>query len=278
MERTYGRAVAVVWVLVCVLCATVPAEEPTRLRLATTTSTDNTGMLDVFLPPFEKRHNIKVDVVSVGTGKAIKIAENGDADVILVHARKLEEKFLADGHGVNRRDVMHNDFVVLGPTEDPAGAKGETDAVEVMKKIAAAKGPFVSRGDTSGTHVKELFLWETAGIKPAGAWYVEAGQGMGATLTMADEKGAYTLCDRATYLAFRDKIRLALISEGDKRLYNPYGIIAVNPATHPDAKYMEAMMLIGWFTSREGQTIIGNFRKHGRILFYPDAVPDVIKK
>jgi len=261
-------------------CSAVPREthgEQVRLRLATTTSTDNTGLLDVLLPPFEKRFNVKVDVLSVGTGKALRIAENGDADVVLVHARRLEDKFVADGHGVNRRDVMHNDFVLLGPQADPARVKGRKDAVEAMKLIAGAKATFVSRGDMSGTHYKELSLWKAANVKPEGRWYVEVGQGMGATLTIADEKQAYVLCDRATYLAFRDKIDLGIVCEGDPRLYNPYGVIAVNPATHPSAKYVEAMAFIGWITSREGQAIIGNFRKHGCVLFHPDAIPDITK-
>jgi tungstate transport system substrate-binding protein len=234
--------------------------------------------LDVLLPPFEKRYKINVDVIAVGTGKSIKIAENGDADVVLVHARQIEDKFIADGHGVNRRDVMHNDFVILGSNSDPAGIKGTTDAAEALRKVAQAQAPFVSRGDNSGTHVKELSLWSAAGVKLAGVWYLEAGQGMGATLTMADEKGAYVLCDRATYLAFKEKTRLGIVCEGDKRLFNPYGIIAVNPATHPNVKYMEAMMLIGWLTSREGQSIIANFTKHGNILFYPDAIPGIVRK
>ena len=275
MKRLVFVAV-LIGLVICGMSVEARAQE-VRLRLATTTSTDNSGMLDVFLPPFEKKYNIKVDVISVGTGKAIKLAENGDADVILVHARKLEDKFLAEGHGVNRRDVMHNDFVLLGPDKDPAKIKGEADAGLALKKIASAGATFVSRGDTSGTHVKELFLWETVNVKPAGDWYLEAGQGMGATLTMADEKQAYVLCDRATYLAFRDKIELGIMCEGDKRLYNPYGIIAVNPVTHPETKYMEAMMLIAWFTSPEGQEIIGNFKKHGSILFHPDAVPYAAK-
>ena len=246
------------------------AEE--RLKLATTTSTDNTGLLEVLLPPFEERFNVKVDVIAVGTGKALKLAENGDVDVVLVHAPQAEEQFMQEGFGVNRRDIMYNDFVIAGPNADPAGARGN-DAVFAFKKIASLEHPFVSRGDESGTHVKEKEVWALAEIDPRGKWHVEAGQGMGATLQMAAEKQAYCLTDRGTFIALEKKLDLAVICEGDKRLYNPYGIIAVNPQRHPHVNYVMAMALIGWFTSPEGQKIIGDFRKNGQVLFHPHAIP-----
>ena len=247
-----------------------------RLKLSTTTSTENSGLLYVLLPPFEKQFNVKVDVISVGSGKAIKLGENGDVDVVLVHERDLEDKFLADGYGVNRRDVMHNDFVIIGPAADPAGIRKAKTAAEAFKLIAKKEATFVSRGDKSGTHSKELSLWKKAGVTPGGSWYMESGMGMGEVLIMAYEKGAYTLTDRGTYLAFQKggKINLPILFEGDPTLFNPYGIIAVNPARHPSVNYIMAMALIGWVTSQEGQRIIADFgkEKFGVPLFYPDAI------
>jgi len=249
-----------------------------RLRLSTTTSTQNSGLLDVLLPPFEKMFNVKVDVIPVGTGKALKLAENGDVDVTLVHARPLEDKFVAEGYGVNRRDVMHNDFVIIGPESDPAGIKRAKTAAEAFKLIFENKATFISRGDRSGTHLKELKIWEKAGLKPSGKWYWEAGRGMGEVLTMADEKLAYTMADRGTYLAFFEgkKINLPFLFEGDPILFNPYGIIAVNPAKYPHVDYIKAMALIGWVTSQHGQKIIKDFGKDkfGQPLFIPVAVPN----
>jgi len=247
-----------------------------RLKLSTTTSTENSGLLYELLPPFEKQFNVRVDVISVGTGKALKLGENGDADVVLVHARDLEDKFIADGFGVNRRDVMHNDFVIIGPEADPAGIRSAKTAAEALKRIAKQKASFVSRGDKSGTHTKELSLWKEAQVKPSGSWYIESGRGMGEVLIMAHEKGAYTLTDRGTYLAFQKegKIFLPVLFEGDPTLFNPYGIIAVNPDRHPSANYVMAMALIGWVTSQQGQKIIADFgkEKYGAPLFYPDAI------
>lgn len=247
-----------------------------RLKLSTTTSTENSGLLYVLLPPFEKQFNVKVDVISVGSGKAIKLGENGDADVVLMHERDLEDKFVADGYGVNRRDVMHNDFVIIGPTADPSGIRKAKTAAEAFKLIAKKEATFVSRGDKSGTHSKELSLWKKAGVTPGGSWYMESGMGMGEVLIMAYEKGAYTLTDRGTYLAFQKggKINLPILFEGDSTLFNPYGIIAVNPARHPSVNYIMAMALIGWVTSPEGQRIIADFGKerYGSPLFYPDAI------
>ena len=245
----------------------------TTIRLATTTSTDNTGLLAVFLPPFTEKYGIGVEIIAVGTGKAIKLGELGDVDAILVHDQASEEKFVAEGFGVNRRDVMHNDFVIIGPSADPAGIGETQDASEALKKIAETRSFFVSRGDESGTHRKEKQLWGAAGMEPEGKWYLSTGQGMGAALIIAAEKQGYALTDRGTYLAFRDKLNLPVLVEGDARLYNPYRIIAVNPAKHPHVKYIEALTLIGWFTSLEGQRMIGDFTIDGEILFFPDAVP-----
>ncbi|MCP4404115.1 MAG: solute-binding protein, partial [bacterium] len=245
-----------------------------HLKMSTTTSTENSGLLDVLLPPFEKKFNVKVDVIAVGTGKALALGANGDVDVVFVHARPAEEKFVADGNGVNRRDVMYNDFVILGPESDPAGVKDTASAAESLKNIAEAQADFVSRGDDSGTHKKEKLIWKESEITPEGKWYMEAGQGMGAVLTLADDKQAYTMADRGTYLAFSEKISLKVLSEGDSILFNPYGIIAVNPEKFSHANYLSAMALIGWVTSVEGQAIIKEFGKDkfGMPLFSPTAI------
>jgi tungstate transport system substrate-binding protein len=269
--------------LLLLLCAIVALPQITdaaeRLKLATTTSTVDTGLLDSILPPFEKRFSVKVDVISVGSGKAIALARNGDVDAILVHDPKAEEAFVRDGHGVNRRAVMYNDFVIVGPGNDPARIAGKRDAVGALTAIAGAQAPFVSRGDGSGTHEKEKALWKEAGLapggavpsQPRGAWYMETGQGMGATLTIADEKKGYCLADRATYTAFSDKVGLRILCEGDRRLLNQYAIIAVSPARHRHVAYIHAMCLIGWLTSPEGQNMIGDFTKKGSVLFHPNA-------
>ena len=243
----------------------------TSIKLATTTSTENSGLLDVLAPALRERHGIELHVIAVGTGKAIKHGENGDVDVILVHARSAEDKFVADGFGVERRGVMHNDFVILGPKEDPAGIGGQRDAPAALKKLAQTETDFVSRGDDSGTHKKEQSLWEAAGLEPSGSWYLAAGQGMGACLTIADEKRAYVLADRGTYLAYKDKTDLAVLVEGDSRLFNPYGVIAVNPARHPHVEYQAAKTFIEWLTSAEAQGLIAAYKRNGQQLFYPDA-------
>lgn len=266
--------------LVCavlVLAIAAPAFAEQRLRFATTTSTDNTGLLADILPPFEQKYGVKVDVIAVGTGRALKLAENGDVDVVLVHAPEAEKEFVDKGFGINRRDVMYNDFVLVGPKADSAGTKNASNAVEALRLIADTKAPFISRGDESGTHKKEKAIWGSASIQPEGEWYVEAGQGMGAVLNMADEKQAYTLTDRGTWLAFKDKLELEILFEGDPKLFNPYGIIAVNPAVHPHVDYMNAMLLIAWFTSPEGQKRITEYKKHGQALFVPSAVPRAVE-
>ncbi|NCP02480.1 MAG: solute-binding protein, partial [Deltaproteobacteria bacterium] len=213
-----------------------PSFAAEHLRLATTTSTENSGLLAELLPPFEQANDCKVDVIAVGTGKAIKLGETGDVDVVLVHARSKEDAFVAAGFGIDRRDVMYNDFVILGPKADPAGVAGSKDAATAMKKIAAVKATFVSRGDDSGTHVREKQLWKAAGITPAGAWYLEAGRGMGEVITMATERQGYTLSDRGTWLAYKTKSDLKVAVEGDANMFNPYGVIMVNPAKHPHVK------------------------------------------
>ncbi len=245
-----------------------------RLRMSTTTSTDNSGLLGALLPPFEKAHELKVDVIAVGTGKALKLGENGDVDVVFVHARPAEDKFVEVGYGVNRRDVMHNDFVVVGPGDDPAGIQKAGSAEGAFRKLAEGKALFVSRGDDSGTHKKEKAIWKAAGVDPQGSWYSEAGQGMGAVLQIADEKRGYALTDRGTFIAYGDKVDLQVLYEGDPILFNPYGIIAVNPAVHPHVNYQGAMALIAFVTGPEGQKIIKNYTVKGKQLFYPDAVPN----
>jgi len=259
-------------ILSLLLITCVVYAEPVHLKLATTTSTENSGLLDKLLPPFEEKFNIKVDVIAVGTGKAITLGENGDVDILFIHAREAEDRFIQDGYGVNRRDIMYNDFIILGPSVDPAKIKQEKSVVSAFTKISKQKSFFVSRGDDSGTDKKEKSLWQIANITPRGSWYMEIGQGMGASLQVADEKQAYVLCDRGTYIAYKDKIELIIIYEGDSLLFNPYSIIAVNPDRYPHVKYMEAMQLIAWVTSVEGQNIIREYKIDGEILFYPVAV------
>jgi tungstate transport system substrate-binding protein len=243
-----------------------------RLKLATTTSTENSGLLAELLPPFERSTGIRVDVIAVGTGKALRLGRSGDVDAVLVHARESENAFVAEGYGVNRRDVMHNDFVLLGPPADPAGIRGGRDAASALRALAEKGALFVSRGDDSGTHKNERRLWREAGMTPAWEGYLETGQGMGASLVVADEKRAYCLADRGTFLAFRDKVELNVLVEGDPDLHNPYGIIAVNPGRHPGVKYRQAMRLIAWVTSPEGAEIIGSFRLGGEVLFHPAGI------
>ena len=257
----------VLLLLVLALTA-LPARAEERLRMSTTTSTENSGLLSVLLPPFEKKYACKVDVVAVGTGKALKLGEAGDVDVVFVHARTLEDKFMASGFGVNRRDVMYNDFVLLGPPGDPAGVGKAKSASDAFRAIAAKGGSFISRGDDSGTHQKEKEVWASAGIVPRGAWYIEAGQGMGEVITMATEKRGYTLSDRGTYIAFRKKTDLVVLRQGDRNLWNPYGIIAVNPKRHVHAKFDAAMKLIDFVTGPEGQSLIAGFKVDGEPLFF----------
>lgn len=242
--------------------------------LATTTSTYDSGLLDVLLPEFTNRTGIQVKPVAVGTGEAMAMGERGEADVLLVHAREAEDKFMAEGFGAVRKDVMHNDFVLIGPVSDPAGIRDLDSVREAFQRIARSKSLFISRGDDSGTHKKELKIWKEAGITPQGEWYIESGQGMGETVRIADEKGAYTLSDRGTYLSLKDTVRLEVLVEGDEILFNPYGVIAVNPEKFPHVNFQGAMQFIEFITSVEGQNIIKNFGvdKYGKPLFYPEGI------
>lgn len=258
-------------IIIVVFSASFHAYAETRLRMSTTTSTENSGLLKVILPPFEKICNCKVDVIAVGTGKALKLGENGDVDVVLVHAREMEDKFVTDGFGVNRKDVMYNDFVIIGPSSDPAGVKGAKTAAEAFLKIISKNAIFISRGDESGTHQKEKEIWKVANISPKGSWYVEAGQGMGEAINMATERQGYALADRGTYIAYKKKADLVTLFEGDKGLFNPYGVIAVNPKRHPHVKYDLAMKFIDFVTSKEGQGIIADFKMNGEQLFFPNT-------
>ncbi len=279
--RLLIRTVMVSLLVPSALFAAGAAEEPSALppafteassqplRLATTTSTDNTGLLGYLMPIFTERYGIAVDVVAVGTGAALELGRNGDADVVMVHARSLEDEFVEAGFGINRRDVMYNDFLVLGPPSDPAGVRQAQTAADAFELIAGAQSPFISRGDNSGTFVRERAIWTLAGIEPNGAWYQEVGQGMGAIIGIADEQLGYTLSDRGTYLAFGGEIDLEVVFEGDLSLLNPYGIIAIDPETQPDTNYGGAMALITFLTSPEGQRLIGGFLVEGAQLFVP---------
>ena len=241
-----------------------------RLALATTTSTENSGLLEKLLPPFEKKHNVVVDVIAVGTGQAITLGRTGDADVLLVHAPELEEEFVAEGYGVERVTFMHNDFVLTGPPDDPAGAAGARDVPEAFMRIADANASFVSRGDSSGTHLKELEIWSQAGVDPEGRWYREVGQGMGEVMTIANDQRAYTLVDRGTYLSYRADLDSIVLLEGDEILFNPYAVIAVNPELHPHAEIEYALALVEYLVSQEGRNRIAEFTVDGEQLFFPD--------
>ncbi|TWG79196.1 tungstate transport system substrate-binding protein [Cupriavidus gilardii J11] len=252
------------------LCLALPAAHAGEIKLATTTSTENSGLLKYLLPQFERETGVTVKVIAVGSGKAMKMGEMGDVDVLLVHARKMEDAFVAAGFGVNRRDVMYNDFIVVGPSADPAKVAGSKDVIASFRKIAASGAKFISRGDNSGTDVMEKSYWKEAGIEPKGQpWYVNAGLGMGEVLTMAAQMPGYTLSDRATYGAYRAKTGLAIAVQGDPKMFNPYGIIAVNPARHPGTNYADAMKLVEWITSPRGQEAIGGYKVEGEQLFFP---------
>ena len=249
------------------------------LTLATTTSTYDTGLLDAIHPDFEALYGVTVDAVPKGTGAALETARNGDADVVMVHARGLEDEFMRNGYGVNRRDLMFNDFVIVGPEGDPAGIRGLSSATEALTAIAEAEAPLVSRGDNSGTHTKELNLWEAAGTDPGGDWYQETGTGMGEALNIANQQGAYTLSDRGTFISQRSEVDLTIlvqgpIEDGPEILANPYGIMAVNPGVHESANYDLAMAYIGWITSPGTQEAIADYRVDGEQLFFPEAVSE----
>jgi len=241
-----------------------------KVILATTTSTYDSGLLDNMLPAFESKYFVEVDIVAVGTGKAIATAESGDADVLLVHARSREDAFVDAGYGVHRVCVMYNDFIVIGPSTDPAGILGMTDVSDAFKAIAAAETTFISRGDSSGTYIKEMAIWSEAGINPVGeTWYQETGQGMGASLTIAEEKQGYILVDRGTWLAKKGQLTLIVLSEGDSILLNPYGMILINQDIYPDLNHEMAQNLVAYMISEQGQSKIGAYTVGGEVLFKP---------
>jgi tungstate transport system substrate-binding protein len=249
------------------------------LTLTTTTSTYDTGLLDELNAPFEEMYGVTVDAVAQGTGAALETARNGDSDVVMVHSRPLEDEFMQEGYGVNRRDLMFNDFVVVGPSDDPAGIEGMESATDAFAAIADAGETFVSRGDNSGTHNKELAIWEAAGVEPGGGWYQETGSGMGEALNIANQQGAYTLSDRGTFLSQMSEIDLTILVQGPVQggpeiLINPYGVVAVNPAVHSNVNYDLAMAYIGYITSPEAQQRIENYTVGGQQLFFPEAISE----
>ena len=268
MRRTFPLAA----LLACVaLCA---SGQDQFITVASTTSTEQSGLFGYLLPIYQRETGVQVRVVALGTGQALDVGRRGDADVVFVHARAAEEKFLAEGQGVKRRPVMYNDFVLIGPRSDPAGIAGGKDITVALKKIEAAHAPFVSRGDRSGTHMAELNLWKASGIdidNAKGPWYRDTGQGMGPALNTAASMSAYILADRGTWLAFKNRGDLAILVQGDKRLFNQYGVMLVNPEKHPNVKKALGQQFIEWLVSPAGQTAIAGYKINGEQLFYPDA-------
>jgi len=271
MKRCLLKALITFFVLCTTGWSASPAVAAKDLRMSTTTSTENSGLLKYLLPAFETKCGCKVRVISVGTGKALELGKNGDVDVVLVHARPAEDKFVAEGHGVNRRDVMYNDFILVGPQSDPLRLRGTKYVIAAFKTLGEGKAKFISRGDNSGTDQMEKNYWKQAGVEPKGAWFISAGLGMSEVLTMAGELRGYTLSDRATYGAYRAKTGLDILVQGDPKMFNPYGVIAVNPKKYPDINYQGAMDFINWMTSDEGQKMIAEFKVNGEQLFYPSA-------
>ena len=267
------RLVRIAWVLLALACA--PSALAQRfITVASTTSTEQSGLFGHLLPLFQQKTGIEARVVALGTGQALDLARRGDADVVFVHAKCAEEEFLREGHGVRRFPVMYNDFVIVGPKSDPAGIAGGADAPEALRKIKNASAAFVSRGDRSGTHIAEVNLWTMAGIdiaKDKGPWYRETGQGMGPALNTASAMNAYLLSDRATWLAFNNRGELAIVVEGDRRLMNQYGVMLVNPEKHPNVKRADGQAFIDWVLSAEGQAAIAAYKIGGEQLFFPNA-------
>jgi tungstate transport system substrate-binding protein len=261
--------------LLALVCFSVSAEaQPRYITVASTTSTEQSGLFRHLLPMYEKKTGIQVRVVALGTGQALDMGRRGDADVVFVHAKPLEEKFIAEGHGVRRYEVMYNDFVLVGPKSDPAGVAGGRDVAFAFKKIRDTKAPFASRGDKSGTHFAEVELWKAAGVDIAaakGPWYRETGSGMGPTLNTAAGMNAYALADRGTWLSFKNRGELTIMVQGDRRLFNQYGVMLVNPARHPHVKKDLGQAFIDWLVSAEGQEAIAAFRIGGEQLFFPNA-------
>ncbi|TAJ92261.1 MAG: tungsten ABC transporter substrate-binding protein [Gammaproteobacteria bacterium] len=259
-------------VLIAMLAWSGIALAEDHLRLATTTSTADSGLLEVLNPAAEAALGAKIDVIAVGSGKALKLGENGDVDVLLVHDPEAEEKFVTAGFGSDRQPVMHNDFILLGPTADPAGVRQATDISDAMRRISGGVASFVSRGDESGTHQKELRLWRAAQIEPSGRWYLSVGQGMGAVLKIADDKLAYTLADRGTYLALRGQLELEVVFADAEELFNPYHVILIDPAKHPHVKHELARKYSEFIRGEAGQKIIRDFKIDGETLFHPDVI------
>ncbi len=274
MERKVFVSHITAALLLGALVASPAVSAERSIILQSTTSTANSGLYEHLLPMFEQQSGIRVNVVAVGTGQAIKNARNGDGDVLLVHAKSAEEKFVADGFGIERFDVMYNDFVIVGPPSDPAAIGGQGDAATALKKIATAKALFASRGDNSGTHKKEVALWQAAGInqdEASGTWYRETGSGMGATLNVAVGMGAYALTDRGTWISFKNRGEFKVLVQGDDELFNQYGVILVDPARHPRVKAAEGQAFIDWIRGEQGQQAIASYRLGGQQLFFPNA-------
>jgi tungstate transport system substrate-binding protein len=278
MTDTFGRRDALILTLAAfaslALAVSTSRAADNFIIVQSTTSTQNSGLFEHILPLFTKETGIEVRVVAVGTGQALKNAENGDGDVVFVHSQPDEEKFVADGWGVKRYPVMYNDFIIVGPADDPAKIAGMKQAPDALKKIAEVRAPFASRADDSGTHKAELKLWGAAGVDPkasSGSWYLETGSGMGATLNTAVGKQAYALTDRGTWLAFANKDDFKILVEGDDKLFNQYGVILVNPAKHPNVKTKEGQAFIDWLVSPEGQAAIASYKIDGQQLFFPNA-------
>ena len=267
MKKLAAVAAALIW-------STCAWAQAGSITVASTTSTEQSGLFGYLLPLFTRAEGIQVKVVAVGTGQALDIGRRGDADVVFVHDRPAEDKFMSEGHGVKRFDVMYNDFIIVGPNSDPARIAGDKDVADALRKIAAAKATFISRGDKSGTHAAELRLWKEAGIEPAtgkDSWYREIGQGMGPALNMASSSNAYLLSDRGTWLSFKNRGELAILTEGDKRLFNQYGVMLVNPDKHPNVKAKDGQAFIDWLISPRGQDAIAGYKVGGEQLFFPNA-------
>ncbi len=274
VAKTLPAAIAGIAIVSTTLVPLAHGADGTSILVQSTTSTANSGLYDFLLPKFSADTGITVHVVAVGTGQALRNARNCDGDVLLVHAKSAEEKFVADGYGVRRFDLMYNDFVLVGPPEDPAAIAAESTALGALKSIARGEAKFVSRGDNSGTHKKEMTLWREAGIDPteaSGRWYLETGSGMGAALNTAVGSGAYTMTDRATWISFRNKRDFRILLEGDDSLFNQYGVIAVDPQRCPSVRQAPAQVFVDWLLSNRGQDVIAAYRLDGKQLFFPNA-------